>query len=175
MEKKEQIQYGKFLNQATGYDGLPELIEEKEFGNMLYEDDMHLYRGLHGKNIAETEKYVNQFKNGEYYAGQGVSGNGTYTATSYDYAMRYSNGISSGLLYIMPKESAKIIDIKKINWLRFAINKNIDFTNKGKIYEYFANTVLNDNGYLAEILGYDIVNLNEVKLVLNRTSVKVVK
>ena len=73
----------------------------------------------------------------------------------------------------MPKDDAKIIDVDKI----FAIKGElVDYIqDKDELYYDFSNVILQDNGYLASLLGYDIVNVGEHKIILNRSAIKVVK
>ena len=73
----------------------------------------------------------------------------------------------------MPKESAKIITVDKIASIKSKLPRYIN--SDDELYIDFASVVLNDNGYLAQILGYDIVDLGEHKIILNRGSIKVVK
>ena len=45
-----------------------------------------------------------------------------------------------------------------------------------ELYLDFTSVILNDEGYLAQLLGFDIISLSEdAKLILNRGSIKVVK
>jgi len=181
---------GKYLNKTLKYDGKAEIIAKEDFfvdehGNIISEDpdvaemfldENHWYRGISGKNEKETEMYIENFKYGEFYAGKGVNGNGTYVTNSYTYAKRYANYNEKGLLYIMPKENAKIVNIDKIHWIRGLLEKNIDkYKINNDLYLDFTTNVLSDEGYLASILGYDIININEAKIILNRKSIKVVK
>ena len=48
----------------------------------------------------------------------------------------------------------------------------------GELYINFTDKILSDNGYLASLLGYDIIDFKKYdsrKLILNRGSIKVVK
>lgn len=164
---------GELLNKKTEYDKLPELIDEKEFGNMLFEDDKHLYRGVKGKTIKDTQKYVKDFKTGEYYAGIGISGNGSYATTNWDEAMRYSEGFTDGLIYIMPKDNAKIVDIAQLAGIKYELNQM--YWGKDELFNNFTKVIFEDNGYLAQILGYDIIERERIKIILNRGAIKVVK
>lgn len=167
---------GKFLNRKTNYDSLPELISKEDFWkdeNGLQEetsllDDKHWYRG-----IENEKKFINAFKKGEFFAGKGINGNGTYTTKAYSKAIRYAYGQENGLLYIMPKENAKIIGVDKISMIKSKLIKNID--SNDDLYIDFTTVILNDNGYLAQILGYDIVDLGSDKIILNRGAIKVVE
>ena len=186
---------GEFLNKKLGYDSKPELINAEDFwidedgesvaiGDTTSLDKNHWYRGVVAKeysnvlkaefpDIEKTKKYVEDFKTGDYYAGIGVNGNGTYATESYYYATKFSQDVEDGIIYIMPKENAKIVSVDKINYIKSNIKKELN--KKDKLYTDFTTTILNDNGYLAEIMGYDIMDMGDHKVILNRGSVKVVK
>lgn len=172
-DERESHPIGELLNKKTEYDKLPELIDEKEFGNMLFEDDKHLYRGVKGKAIKDTQKYVKDFKTGEYYAGIGISGNGTYATTDWNEAMRYSEGFTDGLIYIMPKDNAKIVDIAQLAEIKYELNQM--YWGKDELFNNFTKVIFEDNGYLAQILGYDIIERERIKIILNRGAIKVVE
>lgn len=190
--KKEGHPIGKYLNKKLKYDSLPEMIDEKDFwidtdtGRYIADHDAtfldtnHYFRGISGEN---AEKYIEQFKTGEYYAGQGINGNGTYVTNDFAYAKRYTefNGkdiyydvsdYEKQMLFILPKENAKIGDWDKIKEIQQGIYERHLMMNKDSVQMSMAY----DEGYLAEILGYDmLVRNNEMGLVLNRGAIKVVK
>lgn len=185
---------GNYLNKKFKYDAKPQLIEEKEFwidedgesalrfkDTTLLDKD-HWFRGIVSMdkinnenvvNIEKTKKYVNDFKYGDYFAGSGVNGNGTYTTNSFDYAYRFSMETEEGIMYLMPKDNVKIIPIEKINRIKYNLLERIP--KKDDLYSNFANAVLGDNGYVATLLGYDIIDVGPHKIILNRGSIKVVK
>ena len=178
-----------FLNKKFNYNAKPELIDEKEFwkdengkqvrfGDTYLLDRNHWYRGITVKDektggmevdVEKTKKYVSDFKNGDYFAGIGINGNGTYVTESFSYADNFASNFDDGIIYLMPKDNAKTVDIDKILHVRSKLVKYIN--NGDNMYIDF----LNDPGYLAEILGYDIVYLGEQRIVLNRGAIKVVK
>jgi len=166
---------GDFLNKTMGCDSKPELIDKNEFlGKECW------YRGISSDKKIQIEKYLDDFKNGKYYAGVGVNGNGTYATFDYRYAKQYAEKKKyGGMLYIMPKDNAKIIGVDKIDAVRETINakltNNNEFNKKDKLYRDFTNIIVKDDGYLAQVLGYDIVDLLSDRIILNRGSIKVVK
>ena len=177
---------GEFLNKKFDYDELPELIEEKDFwidedgeSVLRYKDTTsldrkHWFRGVgYNSDADKVKKYTNEFKNGNYYAGIGINGNGTYATESFSYASSYGNDDNGGILYIMPKDDAKIISIDKISSIKFKFTKYINSNDEE--YIDFTTRIFDDNGYLAELMGYDIVDLGDHKIILNRGAIKVVK
>ena len=189
---------GQFLNKKLNYDIKPELITKEEFwkdekGNKIREgnnsvlDKNHLYRGIcmpienqpddNLIDIEKTKKIVEEFKTGEYYAGIGINGNGTYATTSYDYAERYSRWTDEGIIYIIPKDNIKVIQADKISWLSQLIGTNFEWYGKDKdeTYKIITNAILSDPGYLASLLGYDMIDITDTKIILNRGAIKVVR
>ena len=179
---------GDYLNKKFKYDAKPELIDEKDFwisqnGEIVEKyynsvkrnelDENHWFRGISGNTLEETKNMNEQFKTGDYYAGIGINGNGTYATSKFNYAERFAKNSEEGIIYMMPKENAKIIDIDKVNYIKAKLPRHIN--SEDELYIDFTTTVLSDNGYFAEILGYDIVNLGAHKIILNRGAIKVVK
>lgn len=176
---------GEYLNKKFEYDKKPELMDEKDYfidedgepvltyHDTTVLDENHWFRGVDSKNIEDIKKYTDEFKEGKFFAGKGINGNGTYATTSYGYASSFGDDDKGGIIYLMPKENAKIIDIDKIVSIRSKLIRYIN--SDDELYINFTTTVLDDNGYLAQLLGYDIVNLGTHKLILNRGSIKVVK
>lgn len=186
---------GEFLNKKFGYDGLPELIDEKdyfidEFGEsvLAYKDttsldNNHWFRGISGEN---AQKYIKEFKSGKFFAGEGYDANGTFVTNSYEEAKAYSKHDENKIIYIIPKDNIKTINAEKIYGHGTQISRQINFNKymneDGELYIDFTDKILNDNGYMATIFGYDILDfqknamsLDRRKVVLNRKSIKVVK
>lgn len=197
-DTKSSEPIGEFLSKKLNNNGLPELIDEKDFwvdkngkpvevGDTTQLDKSHWYRGVISEkdlkngdykiDIEKTKQYVNDFKRGDFYAGVGINGNGTYADTHYDYAYRYAHYTDEGMIYIMPKDDAKIINIDKINRFKNIINNanRSELKKVGETYFDITEEIITDNGHLAQLLGYDIIDMGEMKLILNRSAIKVVK
>lgn len=186
---------GEFINKKIGYDGKPELIDEKDFyknkdGKIIEKydngalDDSHWFRGIGAGSDSDTEQFEldrmkEEFKNGKYFAGTGVSGNGTYATIDHSYALDYARGVEENVMKMTPKIDARIVDYNVIRDLRRNIVSNINLGeylgDKEDLY-YFMDLALRDEGYLASLMGYDIITISDGRrVVLNRGAVKVVK
>ena len=162
---------GNYLNEKTGYDSKPELISEDEFLNS--NEKNRIYRGV------RTQKYVDEFKNGDYFAGQGFDANGTYFTISDNEAMLYANHEKSNMIYGVIKDDAKIGKLSNIQSLKYSITSQFDWSNlneESETFYNFTNAIFSDNGYTAQMFGYDILDMEDSRrVVLNRNSIKVVK
>ena len=187
---KESNPLGEFINKKLGYDSKPELIDEKDFwidedgdptriGDSVLLGRDHWFRGLEGK---DTEKYIEEFKTGKFYAGEGYDANGTFATSSHSEALTYAGGYDEKLLYMIPKENAKIVRYNQVSGLGYDINKQIDYNKymneEGELYINFTDKILTDIGYLSSLFGYDIIDFEPIdtrKVILNRGAIKVVK
>nr|DAF83002.1 MAG TPA: hypothetical protein [Bacteriophage sp.] len=178
---------GDFINEKLGYNNKPELISSKDFfidedGNVATDtsllDENHWYRGISGNN---TKEYINEFKNGKFFAGEGYGTNGTYFSQSYSEAYAYTGDEEKNIIYAMPKSNASIIQNRKIQTISSNLIQKIDWnkymSEEGELYTTFTDYILGDNGYAASLLGYDIVEFetDNRKVILNRGTIKVVK
>lgn len=187
IDTKDSNPLGEYLNKKLEYDKLPEMINKSdffidEFGDKTSDttllDENHWYRGIDGKN---SKKYIEDFKKGKYFAGEGYGMNGTYFSQSYSEAMAYTHDNKENIIYAIPKKSAKIANNQKINIIKRNIVSKLDWnkymSEDGELYTNFTDFIFNDNGYTASLLGYDIIKVEEDnrRVVLNRNSIKVVR
>ncbi|NLH78711.1 MAG: hypothetical protein GX465_16915 [Acidobacteria bacterium] len=170
------------MAKLVGFDGKPKIVSEVELEQYTKENKLDImYRGVSSSEHAE------QFKTGEYWAGKGLNGNGTYAAYG-------SEGKSLAKKYA-PSEMGDITfddciikmcmtkDAKIINYddLISKIPKVLKMFPKAKTY------IGSDEGKIATILGYDAIRLppedNDAYkegswgnvIILNRSKVMVVK
>lgn len=187
VDTKDSNPLGEYLNKKLEYDKLPEMINKSdffidEFGDKTNDttllDENHWYRGIDGKN---SKKYIEDFKKGKYFAGEGYGMNGTYFSQSYSEAMAYTGGNEENIIYAIPKKSAKIANNQKINIIKRNIVSKLDWNKymneDGELYTNFTDFIFSDNGYTASLLGYDIIKVEEDnrRVILNRNSIKVVR
>lgn len=170
-EKREII---KKIYNLIGYDKFPKLYSDsKDIEN----NELKVYRGISAKDIELLKQYTNDFIKGEiFYGGRAsIYGLGIYTSigTDSNIAKDYASdgGINECGVVI---ESKMQSDTKIIKNSDLEIIKKIMFDRMRKIYksniENYLNILEND-GALAAILGYDAIFVEEKKylVVLNRT------
>lgn len=173
------------------FDGLPEVISEKELAARIWDEGyIPMMRGLSDK------RFVEQFKRGNYFAGLGIYGNGTYAATAGEAMLKELRGYSSnadeflaaiqdgyagevardyagpaandgGVMTMALKPNSKIIEKNDIEAMLY--NEL-----RGKT-DPFEQKVLNDLGRFAAMKGYDAIYVKnrDYYVVLNRTAVVV--
>jgi len=99
------------MAKEVGFDKKPTLLSKEEMDAYIQQGNRELLRGIAGRE-GKAEKYVEQFKTGEYFAGKGVYGNGTYTAYGEDrmeVAKQFADGVEKNILRMALKKDAKII------------------------------------------------------------------
>ncbi len=99
------------MAKEVGFHKKPTLLSKEEMDAYIQQGNRELFRGIGGRQ-GEAEKYVEQFKTGEYFAGKGVYGNGIYTAYGEDgmeVAKQFAGGVEKNVLRISLKKDAKII------------------------------------------------------------------
>lgn len=180
-DKKVSNPLGAYLQKKLKFDGKPKFISEEEFwgkDNTVRKDSVFasenaLYRGVSDK------KYVDEFKNGEFFAGEGYEANGTYFSKSYSEAVRYS-GDEENLICGRLSKDAKIINIGAVNGLKQKISGKMDWSKmideNSEEQANFRSFVLSDSGYTAMLFGYDAIDMGDNRIVvLNRGAMEVVK
>ncbi|MEC9178528.1 MAG: phage minor head protein, partial [Pseudomonadota bacterium] len=100
-----------YLYGRQKYDELPEVVSTAEFDAI---DSTIYYRGISGVD-GDDLKHAEAFKRGDYFVGEGVYGNGTYTAfgdDALDVANKYARG--GVVLRMKLPSNAKVIDYKEL-------------------------------------------------------------
>lgn len=155
-----------------GFTGLPTVVTDSEMDALVEGGSRELFRGV-------TElKYADQFRTGEFYAGQGTYGSGTYVA--YDAAPLGSETIYPGLRVASGyAESGTIMrmtlrpEAKVITWedaAKGAIAERKAGSDAWKVYA-------SDVGRWAAAQGFDVIEGGDhargTMVILNRTAVRV--
>lgn len=156
------------------FDGLPKLVSLDELDNIA---GKKLYRGV------SSSEYANEFKRGKYFGGTGILGSGIYTAYGKD-AKNISTIFAARGEVIEMKldESAKVIDYEDIG----NISRNMQKAISGKMYSKDVSDrdkkaysrsyyIIQNEGRLAALLGYDAINVphDEYMIILNRSKIVV--
>lgn len=68
------------LYRATGFDGKPQSLSKRELDAYSASGEITMYRGMGGASRQTFTKHFDSFRNGDYFAGNGTYGNGTYVA-----------------------------------------------------------------------------------------------
>lgn len=166
---------------SLNYDALPNLSSVE---NHNINENITIYRGISAKNNELLKKYVDDFINGEIFLGGRASiyGTGIYTVIgNLDLAKDYSSdgGKNNCGITIESKlsDDTKIIEKEKLKIIRKFLIEKLKNSYKNDINNF--TNVLEDDGALAAILGYDailvreknyIIILNRSKLVINDTN-----
>lgn len=170
-EKRDII---KKVYEILHYNDIPKLLST--LGSNL-ENYIIIYRGISASDSEDLKKYVNQFIYGDVFYGGRASlyGTGIYTVICNDsnVAQKYAsdgNANNNGIVIEsrLDKE-CKIIQYRELEHMKDVIFDKMRKMYKKDIEKFLA--VLDDDGVLAAILGYDAIYVEEkgYVVVLNRT------
>lgn len=170
-EKRKII---KNIYQILKYDQLPTLYSTLKGQNI---NSLKIYRGISANDIESLKTYISDFIEGNvFYGGRAsIYGTGIYTIIDNDseIAQKYaSDGGTNNCGIVI--ESTIQPDTKIIKSAEIEPIRNIIFDKLKKIYKTGTENflaVLEDDGALASILGYDAILVNEKNylVILNRT------
>lgn len=151
----------KSLVEEIGFDELPKQADNEELDNRIKDGDTEIFRAFSDYNA------FNDFRDGDYYAGQGVHGNGIYTAKGPDAVYMANTYMRSPDAVVGRMTVDKDANIAPISKVREEFKKfEKDNPEEAKILE--------DVGRFATYLGYDAVDVGGDNLVvLNRGVVRV--
>lgn len=187
------------IARRQGYDGKPEVVDAAELDRRIASGWQELWRGMTGRddgdswrpaNSPTSGQYAEQFRTGDYWAGLGVRGNGTYTTSLVHVAQEYTPRQGEwygprfgddyeqpgpawpGLVRMALRPDAKMAEWDEIDGLLVG-EKNYDGNT--------STDPLLDEGRLAAAMGYDAIivrsNNNSASIrtvvLLNRTAVAV--
>jgi len=146
----------KSLVEEIGFDELPKQVDSEELDNRIKDGDTEIFRAFSDYNA------FNDFMDGDYYAGQGVHGNGIYTAKGPDavyMANTYMRSPDAVVGRMTVDKGANIVPISKVR----EEFKKFEKDNPDEA------SILEDVGRFATYLGYDAVDVGGDNLVvLNR-------
>lgn len=162
------------IQHAQGFDGLPQVLDAEQF-DALGEDHQRIYRGIAG---GDAQGWADELRDGEFFAGLGTYGNGTYTTTDQGNAAGYARGHGwrgadvDGLVVEMAlRPDARTIGLQDLR-VAAAADERLEGGDYAKAF--------GDPGRLAAALGYDAIRMKpdkaeaeEFLIVLNRRALAV--
>lgn len=171
--QKEKKQIISSIFKSMKYDNYPKLSSLTE---QNIDSNIVVYRGISAENEDLLKEYIDTFINGKVYLGGRASiyGTGIYTIVgSSDVAKDYfSDGGHNNCGVIIESRmtnDTKIIETKQLEELKEFLINNLENI-YGKTINNYIN-IIDDNGALAAILGYDAIYAKEKNylVILNRT------
>jgi SPP1 gp7 family putative phage head morphogenesis protein len=151
-----------------GFDGLPTVIDEDAFDELIDAGASPLYRGLSGSRAGTAEELLEALRNGEYFPGFGVYGNGTYSSFNFSDAWGYANRETSNVLRMIMDPSANVVryDDLVMEWRTFLRSDEFDRLSDA------AKLLVEDIGRYAVARGYDGIDVgNDYFVIFNRSRV----
>lgn len=172
--QSEKRQIIKRIYEILNYDSFPHIQSQLE---KLNNDELKVYRGISAPNIELLKSYINDFINGDiFYGGRAsIYGTGIYTVigndsdVAQDYASDGEINKCGVVIECAIDSNTKIIKHSEINEIRNFLYNKINKMNN-EISDNFL-LILEDDGALSGILGYDAIFVEDKKylVVLNRT------
>jgi hypothetical protein len=174
------------LNKIQGYDGLPHVVDDDVLSEYVNAGEIELYRGMYtptraaSRDLNVTEvvydtedgrAFSDHYRDGDFFAGLGVYGNGTYSAYG-EGARTTASGYASGgeMVRMTLKADARVIEYDDLLRLQ---------NEPAFIGQFDAGELANmgDAGRFATALGYDAIDVSQrgYMVVLNRTATRVSK
>ncbi len=165
------------LAHEIGFAGKPEVLSQKELDAKVKSGEIELFRGV------TSQEYADAFREGDYFAGRGINGDGTYTETGKGAAKVASSyaGEDGEVLRMTLRSDARIANYEDVlseyRNDRNALKEGLfSETNKEERLRLTAYALIkNDIGRWAMGKGYDAIKLPyaNIYIILNRTSVRV--
>jgi len=186
-----------------GYDGKPQLITQEQLEAAEVRGGRVLYRGVNSTADRTAEEFISAMKEGEYFAGRGITGNGTYSAYGENglfTARQYADGDEAVMRMIL-KSDARVITYREAEALRLtelkaiqremqalsdvigAVSSEAEFKAAQKVVNAARaklgarEAYAQDVGRVAAGFGYDAIHIvsDEYMVILNRTALRIVK
>jgi len=151
-----------------GFDAKPQVVSEDELQSRIKNGDTELWRGV------TDESYAEQFRTGDYFAGRGIVGNGTYTSTEKDEAVDYTGragSVDKQMLHLALRKDAKVIKLDDViqsasaedrmsRARKMVAARRAGDKNEGTYQEDMKDLVL-DPGRWAALRGYDAIETGQ--------------
>lgn len=139
--------------QAQGFDkALPAKVTDAEFATRKAAGWTTLYRGLssnYGSSAKDVAKMVDEFYEGDHYAGFGIYGNGSYSTPDKSVASGYS-GYKGHIMEMQLDPKAKSVDYKALKtMMRTALGPHTSANARA----------YSDPGVFAAAKGYDLITV----------------
>jgi hypothetical protein len=184
----------KAIDEERGFNGKPHVVSAAEMDKYIADGEQELFRGIPQRHHAEA------YRTGDHFVGQGISGNGTYTAyapkgekivqtlmdgtivketkrtrsDAIDEASDYTS--SNGVVMRMTlKKDAKVVKFTDVMKRQFDILETPEYKNASPQAQQNIRAMVSDAGKWAALHGYDAIDVGYPAhmVVLNRTAVRV--
>ena len=164
------------IYRLQGFDGLPTVSTKAEIDKAVKNGEIELFRGVAPVSKApSSNQMAEDFRNGTYYAGDGIYGYGTYSAynqgahqRAFATAQGYA-GTNGTIMRMTLKADARVIDSRQAHSNMLSEASNWQRANPGKPLP----VVYSNEGMWAAAKGYDALKATSGVVVLNRTAVRV--
>ncbi len=151
-KQTDKILIPRNLNKILEYDQLPIIVSKTDF-NKLAKNNKYgiLERGFKtGKGTLSMDTIIDNYKNGDFYVGEGIYGSGTYTAygkNAHKIALSYANNeenlsTEKNVIQYLLKDDAKVIKYSDLQIMR---DKELDKLIEDNGFKDYFDVI--DNGF----------------------------
>jgi hypothetical protein len=141
------------IAKKQGFDAKPDVVSEKDMDQLVATGKhTEVFRGVQDGGPKSAKAIQEQFRHGDYYAGLGVKGNGTYTTRSREQAMGLAGGDRKALLRLGLRPQAKVVQYADLKAEHKAFYDRLP---QGSA----ARRVFSDPGTYAAARGYDAIQV----------------
>lgn len=165
------------IAKRQGFDAKPDVVSKQDMDQLVTSGKhTEVFRGVQDGGGKSAKAIQEQYRSGDYHAGLGVKGNGTYTTRSREQALDLADGKKQGLLRLGLRPQAKVVDYRDLQAEHKAFYDRLPQGSAAK-------RVFSDPGVYAAARGYDAIRVVHVSksgrlldtpdyfVVLNRSSV----
>jgi len=177
------------LYKNRGFDALPEVVDPGGIDALKQDGWLELHRGINAGEA--SDQLIADFREGPYFAGEGVYGNGTYSSTVFDEALGYAGMKEHQVMHLAMSPDARFVEHDLLRNVQQSLTKLLSKW-EGMGYDVQLNSALDmetrkevsraiidratylrnliyDEGRLAVAMGYDGIDATSTyKVILNR-------
>ena len=152
-----------------GFDAKPEVVSKEQLDQHVREGEVEMFRGV-GGSAERGARYADQFKTGDYFAGKGVSGSGTYVAVGVN-AQQSAGWYGAVTMRMTLRSDAHVVDSGELQSEMSWYVAGMQAVGQGKL----AKVATVEPGRFAAWKGYDAIKLGftDQYIILNRGAVRV--
>jgi SPP1 gp7 family putative phage head morphogenesis protein len=143
------------IYRRMGYEGLPQVVDEDIFEQLAQEQTIW-FRGMQAFG-READDFLDMLRFGDYYAGYGTFGNGTYASNYERTAVSYGAGRLGNVIRILLSPTARVIESNDLMVMYRDWHRQFGATGP-------ATMLMDDMGRFAAAKGYDAIMVTDIGL-----------
>lgn len=152
---------------SNGFADKPRVVSKESIDNYITDGYIELFRGIRqkaGYELSDIDKFIEQLKFGDYFAGKGMFGNGIYTTKTLDDMQVYAN--NGKMIRMCLDKTAKTYEIENQISAISEVSKYVS----NSVFKEYEKAILSNLGRLKALQGYDAIYIKSKNyyVILNR-------